>query len=162
MIIRDIEEKDLPELSKVFADAYKPETTGEYWTAALALPVVNYWFNRSPKELKILIEVEDQIEGAFFADVKPWWDGNRLIDGEFFIKTEKQSLGLGANLFLEMLKRAKNKYNIEFYETTTFQPETQHPLKWYLDLGFEVEKDLVIINGRANKLIKSLERKTLK
>lgn len=155
--IRTICKKDLPTLAKVFMDAYKPENTGEYWTVKTSLEVVKYWHDRSPKNLQILAEIEDKVIGAFFVDVKPWWDGYRMIDGEFFVLTEYQKLGAGKKILKELVNIAQDKYKCNCFETITFTPENKHPLKWYKRLGFEIDESLVVINADLTKLKTNLD-----
>lgn len=157
-IIRDIEKADIDALSCIFADAYHPEKTGEHWTVETAKQVVEYWFSRSPADLKILAETQDgQILGAFFADVKPWWDGPRMVDGEFFVSSDQQGKGIGKQLLATLLERAKTNHNAVNFETITFEPETEHPLRWYLDIGFEKIDNFVVINGPIDRVLNNLK-----
>ncbi len=155
--IRDIVARDIPQLAPIFADAYKPEKTGEHWTVEAAQEVVEYWFKRSPDDLKILAEGQDgRILGAFFVDVKPWWDGARMVDGEFFVHSDAQGVGVGKALMAEILKRAETNHKAVNFETITFEPDSEHPLRWYLKMGFKKEESLVVINGNIKILRNNL------
>ena len=157
--VRNVSVEDIDQLAAIFCAAYTPEKTGEHWTVEKAKDIVQYWYDRSPDDLKILATDKNtsEILGAFFADVKPWWDGVRLIDGEFFILPDRQGQGIGSALMKEMLNRAQNNHNAKNFETITFMPENGHPLKWYLKIGFEKENDLVVINGQIDKILKNFE-----
>ena len=153
--IRNIQEKDIDELAVIFVDAFGHEKTGEYWIIETAKQVVEYWYHRSPEDMKILAETPDKkILGAFMADIKPWWDGYRMIDGEFFVSNHAQGHGIGRSLLVELSKRAVKNYEAKCFETITFAPDTEHPLKWYLNLGFEKVENLVLISGDLEKLTK--------
>lgn len=157
--IRDINQGDIDELSYIFADAYRPEKTGEHWTADSARNVVEYWFKRSPSDMKILAQnKENKILGAFMADIKPWWDGPRMIDGEFFVSSNAQGNGIGKELLKTLIERAIKNYKANCFETLTFMPDEEHPLKWYLNLGFEKEKNLIVINGNLKKILDTLKK----
>lgn len=154
--IRDIQKEDIDLLAIIFADAYRPDKTGEHWTVETARDVVEYWYNRSPADMKILAQTHDnKILGAFMADVKPWWDGSRMIDGEFFVSTNAQGHGIGRSLLIELSKRAVKNHGAKCFETITFEPDTEHPLRWYLSLGFEKVENLVVINGDLEELVKA-------
>lgn len=154
--IRDVLLGDLQALSSVFVDAYKPEKTGEHWTQQTAMSVLQYWFKRSSEGLKILAHKDEEVFGAIFADVKPWWDGYRMIDGEFFVQSGLQGKGIGQKLLREALERARDTYNITCFETITFKPEHDYPLKWYKKIGFEVVENLTVINGKTDAVLSKL------
>lgn len=154
---RQIQSQDLLTLAEVFADAYKPENTGEHWTIETAFEVVKYWHNRAPKDLQILAEIDHNIIGAFFVDVKPWWNGHRMIDGEFFVLTDYQKLGAGKKMLKELVNIAKEKYKCTCFETITFMPEDAHPMKWYKNIGFEKDESLVVINANIDIIQENLE-----
>lgn len=157
--IRNIEKEDIEELSYIFVDAYKAEKTGENWTIQSARDIVEYWLNRSPADMKIAaVNQEGRILGAFLADIKPWWDGPHMIDGEFFVRTHAQGKGIGKMLIAELLTRAHQNHNATCFETITFEPDSEHPLKWYLSIGFEKVDNLVVINGVTEKVLEQLRR----
>ena len=156
--LRDIIREDINLLAEVYAEAFKPERTGEHWTLENSKALMEYCFDRSSKDLRILVVNEKgKIIGAFFADVKPWWDGSRIVNAEFFIEPDYQKLGAGRMLFKEILQRAKANHNAINFETITFMPDTEHPLKWYLKLGFQKETDWVIINGNIDLILNELQ-----
>lgn len=156
--IRDIYESDLDSLATLFVSAFKPEDTGEYWDYKSAHALMKYWYKRSPDRLKILATDDlGNIVGGFFADIKPWWDGARLIDGEFFVHTPHQRQGIGSMLLKETLIRAKEYYNAVCYEAITFEPDTKHPLSWYSKIGFKRQSDLLVINGNIDCVLENLE-----
>jgi GNAT superfamily N-acetyltransferase len=108
--------------------------------------------------MRILAENENQkITGAFFADIKPWWDGPRMIDGELFVDSNQQSKGIGSILLRTLLNRARENYQATYFETITFMPESIHPLKWYMDIGFEKVDNLTVINGNIEQTLKKLK-----
>jgi len=155
--IRDIVEKDLNTLSSVFVSAFEPEKTGEHWTKDSARNVIDYWFRRSPDDMKIIaINQDGGILGAFFADIKPWWDGPYMIDGELFVRPDMQNKGIGKQLLTKLLTRARDNHKATRFETMTFPPENEHPLSWYLKIGFKKVDDLAIIKGSIEEILKKL------
>ncbi len=157
--IRDIEEKDLGTLSKVFANAFKPETTGERWTTNSAQNVIDYWFHRAPNDMKIAaIDQDGKILGAFFADIKPWWDGPYMIDGELFVHPDAQNKGVGKLLLSGLLTRARDNHKATHFETTTFLPKNELPMSWYSNLGFECVDNLAVIKGSIEAALEKLPR----
>lgn len=159
--IRNIEPSDIENLAHVFVASFKPENTGEYWNAESAKSLMQYWFQRSPKDLKILaVDDHSKISGCFFADVKPWWDGMRMIDGEFFVCPENQGEGIGTFLLMEMLTRAKSIYNATYYEAITFEPLDKPPFTWYEKKGFKKSDDLLVMGGSIDHVIEKIKVQT--
>ncbi len=157
-LIRDIYESDLNNLAALFISAFKPENTGEFWEYKSVYALMTYWYKRSPDKLKILATDDlGNILGGFFSDIKPWWDGARLIDGEFFVHPTYQKLGIGSMLLKETLIRAKEHYQAVCYEAITFEPETQHPLSWYSKIGFKKEPSLLVMNGNIDCVLENLK-----
>jgi ribosomal protein S18 acetylase RimI-like enzyme len=147
-------ENDLPALGEVFAEVYSRFDVGESWTAETAKQLLSYWFKRSP-ELFYVARVEGRIVGAFVVDIKPWWDGNRAVDGEIFVHPEYQQHGVGAKLMKKVLTIAQSEYSVKSFDTCTFA--NKYPLNWYQKLGFKQTDDLVFITGDINTVLGNLK-----
>jgi aminoglycoside 6'-N-acetyltransferase I len=103
--IRSIKKEDLKKLAEIYTEVYRLFDVGEKWTKESSFKLLEYWLNRQ-KDLCFLAEVENEIVGAFVAGVKPWWDGNHLVDGEIFIHPKFQKRGIGKFLSDFMYKFA--------------------------------------------------------
>ena len=91
------------------------------------------------------------------AEVKPWWDGNRLIEGELFIHPEYQGhIGIGIPLVLALLKTAREKYNCVVVESITFKDGYQLPM--YHKIGIDPDPELCFITGNIETILKRLEK----
>mgnify|MGYP001581110235 CR=1 FL=1 len=100
-------------------------------------------------------EVDGKIVGGFIAGIKPWWNGNHLVDGEIFVHPEFQKKGVGNALSKIMFKRAIEKYDAKVWDTYTFRGK--FPLKWYKKLGFEEINEWTMISGDIRKALGKLK-----
>jgi len=154
--LRLIKKKDLKTLARVYCKAYS-DTAEEHWTQGSAYALLNYWFDRQP-DLSFLAEIDGKIVGAFLAGVKPWWDGNHLVDGEVFVDPDYQKKGVGTALSELMYRSAVKKYNAKRFDAITFK-KTKHPLSWYKKYGFSEVDNWTVISGDLKKVLKKMRMK---
>src|SRR3989344_6935492 len=143
--IRRIDKTDLDTLAEIYTKVYSSDVfdVGERWTKRTAYELLFYWLKRN-SELDFLMEDEKKIIAAFFIDVKPWWDGNHLVDGELFILPEYQKKEIEYQLMKFMLDYAIKMHNVVKYDTYTFKNKST--LTWYESLGFTEIKEWSIIS----------------
>lgn len=153
--IRKVENFDLEILSEIYKNTYDVFDVGERWTKESALELLKYWLKRQP-DLAFLAETDNKIVGAFFAAVKPWWDGVHLVDGELFVDPDNQKQKVGTLLSKHMFEQAIKKYDAKVWDTYTFK-NSEHPLSWYKKQGFDENKDWVMISGDLKEAIRRLE-----
>src|SRR5687768_13895380 len=115
MNIRIIKEEDLETLADIYVQAYRLLHPVEKWTTESAYKLLSYQRSLHP-DLAFLAEEDSTIHGAIFSAIKPWWDGNRLIDGEFFIHPECQHEGIGSMLLEHLMNAAKEKYDATYWD----------------------------------------------
>lgn len=128
---RLIEEKDLKELAEIFKKVYDTFDVGEDWSLEQAYKLLKYWFDIQP-DLAYLAEVDNKIVGGFVIGVKPWTDGNRLLDGEVFVHPDYQAQGVGSELLKSVFKVAIEKYNVTIWDAVTFRGQ-DFPLRVILE-----------------------------
>ncbi len=153
--IRPVKQEDLPILAELFVKTYDHFDVGEKWNVQSALDLLQYWFNRQ-NDLAFLSESEGVISGAFFASVKPWWDGMHLVDGEIFVDPDLQKKGIGSKLSVVMFEQAIEKYAAKVWDTYTFR-NSEHPLSWYKKMGFKEIDEWVMISGDIDEALKVLK-----
>lgn len=156
LMIRAINKKDLEILSEIYSRVYEVYDVGESWTKKSALKLLQYGLNRQP-DLAFLAEVDGKIVGGLVAGVKPWWDGNHLVDGEIFVHPDYQKRGIGTELSKHLYKFAINKYDVVRFDTYTFKKG--FALEWYKKNGFEEIKEWVMISGVPKELLSYLAKK---
>jgi len=154
--IRKIDNKDLKKLAEIYHQIYSSPKydVGEKWTEESAYEMLNYWFKRN-SDLAFLAEHNGKIVGAFLVDVKPWWDGNHLVDGEIFVHPDYQKKGIGTKLSKFMFDYAIKKYKVVRWDTYTFKEK--YPLKWYKSLGFKEINEWAMISADINEILKKLK-----
>ena len=155
--IREITTQDLPKLAKLYVKVYKAVNVGEDWDETSAEEMLLWNYKRNP-DLAFLAEENGEIVGAFFVAVKPWWDGNHLVDGEIFVSPEHQKKSIGTKLTEVVLQRAKEKYAVVGWDTYTFK-KFHHPLAWYQSLGFTENEDWGMITGEVDVVLKKIGRR---
>ena len=155
--IRLMEKQDIQQLSEIYTLVYQKFDIGEKWTVESSKELLDYWFNRQP-DLAFVAEFNDKIVGAFVAGIKPWWDGNHLVDGEVFVHPDYQKKGIGTELSKALYKKAIEKYNVVSFDTYTFK-KTKFPLNWYKSQGFIENPDWVMIEGDLKSILPDLDKK---
>lgn len=155
--IRPMQKSDLQRLAEIYVKVYKKFDVGERWNIESAKRLLSYWLRRQP-DLALVAEYDGKVVGAFLAGVKPWWDGNHLVDGEVFVHPDFQRKGVGKELSRAMYRLALKKYKVKSFDTTTFKKK-EFPLSWYRSQGFEVNKDWVLISGDVKAVLSRLKKK---
>ncbi|MBM3232709.1 GNAT family N-acetyltransferase [Candidatus Pacearchaeota archaeon] len=153
--IRAIENKDLDSLARIYAETYDYFDVGEIWTPQSAKEMLRYWLNKQP-DLCFLAE-EMEIQGAFVIGVKPWWDGNHLVDGEIFVHPDYQKKGIGTALLRHVFAEARKKYNVVRWDTFTVRDK--YPLNWYKSIGFTEIKEWAMISAVPREVMNKLDSK---
>jgi len=156
MKIRLAKKSDLKELARIFKKVYDHFDVGERWTNNAAYKYLEYIFKAQP-DLAFLGEVDGKIAGGFFASIKPWWDGNHLVNGELFVDPNYQKHGLGLKLSIKLYEKAIKKYNAVIAESTTFKNK-KFPLVWHKKRGFKINDDWVLIWGNTNDMLQRMKK----
>ena len=105
-MIRNVKETDIKILAPIYKELYDNADIGEYWTIESAEKLLNYWYVKQ-KDLFLVAEENNEVVGAIMSGIKPWFDGNRLIDSEVFVSSKYQGKHIAKDLFL-ILKKPKN------------------------------------------------------
>jgi len=149
--IENVTRDDLPLLAPIYVEAYNALKIGETWTDSTAMKLLTNFFD-SQADLFFVAKSDGEIVGAIVAIVKPWCDGNRLTDGEFFVKPGMQGKGIGTLLIRHMFQKAYEKYQAISWDTFTHRIH-EYPLNWYKKIGFEEIKEWVMITGDVKKVL---------
>jgi GNAT superfamily N-acetyltransferase len=144
---------DLHQLAAIYVRALESEVN-EKWTEQTAYALLTDWFRRQP-DLAFVAEQDNRLVGALVVGVRPWWDGNHLVDGELFVDPEYRQRGIARNLMKQILLTAKEKYAPIVWETHTFRGQS-FPLDWYQRLGFREIEEWVMIRADITKLLAKL------
>jgi GNAT superfamily N-acetyltransferase len=125
----------------------------ERWEQQSAHDLLLYWLERQP-DLAFVAECDKKVVGGFVVGVKPWWDGNHLVDGEIFVAPSFQRKSIGSQLLKHALLIAQEKYDVVEFETYTIRG--RHPLNWYRKLGFQEIKEWTMIRAKVKSLLSKL------
>jgi len=151
-----MKKEDLEKLAEIYVEAYTKINIGERWTFETAKELLSHWLEKQP-DLAFVAEYNNKIVGAFVAGIKPWWDGNHLVDGEIFVHNDFQKKGIGTALSIALFTKALEKYKVSFYDAVTY---TNHkfPLSWYKSLGLVSSENLVLISGNVKSILSKLKK----
>lgn len=155
-MIRDVKKSDIKALAPIYKDLYDDADIGEYWTIESAEKLLNYWYDKQ-QDLFLVAEEDNEVVGAIMGGIKPWFDGNRLIDGEIFVSNKHQGKHIAKELFISHLKKAKELYNVKVMEFHTYGDETEFPQNWYNRIGFKKDNELIIMNGSIDIVLDNLK-----
>jgi predicted N-acetyltransferase YhbS len=118
-IIRLMKKKDIEEISILYANVYDSVDIGEKRTKETASNLMNYRLSRQP-DLCFIATIDEKIVGGFIAGIKPWWDGNHLVDGEVFVDYAYHKQKIGSKLSKVIYQTALDKYSITSIDLVTF------------------------------------------
>jgi GNAT superfamily N-acetyltransferase len=155
MKIRQAKRTDLESIARIYTQVYNQLDIGEEWTKRRAFELLEYYFFKHP-ELAFTAKYDDKLVGAFFAGIKPWWDGYHLFDGEIFVRTEYRGHGIGRALLKAVLAVAKEKYDAVCWDAFTFTGR-RSPLPWYKKLGISPSKGYSMMSGNVKEVLSLIE-----
>jgi ribosomal protein S18 acetylase RimI-like enzyme len=148
-LIRQMTLSDVPELASGYVQAFG--SADEPWTDATAHALLANWLHRQP-DLAFTAEADGKLVGALMIGIRPWCDGNHLVDGELFVIPECQKNGIASDLLREALAVAVAKYNPVVWETYTFRAQ-KFPFEWYQKLGFREIEEWMMIRADVSHLL---------
>ena len=148
--IRQAKQDDLPELAAMYARSFSTMHPNEHWSNETAERFLSSCLHRQP-DLSFIAEMKGEMVGGFFVAIRPWYDGNHLVDGELFVEPKHQRKTIGSQLLQHGIQEAQSKYQATIMEALTFS-ENAFPLTWYKKMGFTVVEDMVIIRSDLSSL----------
>ena len=155
-MIRLVKKDDIKLVAPIYKELYDEADIGENWSIESAENLLNYWFDRQG-DLFFVAEEDGKPVGAMVSGIKPWFDGNRLIDGEVFVWSEYQGKHIAKDLFIIHFETAVSKYNVKTMEFHTYGDETEFPQNWYNRIGFKKDKELIIMSGDLKEVLNNLK-----
>lgn len=155
--LRLAKKDDLKPLAKIYKDLYCSSILNENWTEETAYKLLDFFYTIQ-SDIFIVAEENEKVVGAVTSLVKPWHDGNRLIETEIFVDRGYQHKGIGSKLFQEHFKIAMEKHNAKIIEAHTYQEEDGYPLNWYKKQGYEIIDDWYVINGNIKDAYNYFEK----
>jgi len=150
LAIRQTTSEDLEKLSQMYPSIYSD--TDEAWSEKASFELLHFYFSL-PTFLGLTAIYENEVVGAFFAYIKPWWDGNHLGEGELFIEPSHQRMGIGSMLYLEMMKLADKKGCVQQDLLTYIGKPADN---WYKRIGFK-ETGQTHLTGNIKEVMEKLE-----
>lgn len=150
--------EDLNELAKIYKDLYGESILNEDWSIEKSYGLLNFFYTLQ-SDIFVVAEVDEKVVGAVMSIVKPWHDGNRLIETEIFVANDYQKQGIASRLFHEHFKLAMEKYDAKVMEAHTYQEENGYPLNWYKKQGYKVIDEWYVINGDIKEAYEYFDKK---
>jgi GNAT superfamily N-acetyltransferase len=151
--IQNIKNSEVKKIASVYKHAFN-KVEGNIWNEINSLQLMKYWYKKQ-KDMFFVAKYKNVIIGGVVAGIKPWFDGNRIIDGELFVDSKYQRLGIGKSLLLKLIKVGMKKYNTKIFEAITFSKNT-FPITWYNKIGLKKSKDLVFVLGDCDTILNKL------
>lgn len=155
-MIRKVKLEDVKDLAPIYKELYDDVDIGEFWSIENAEKLLSYWYNKQ-QDLFFVDEENGKAIGAVMSGVKPWFDGNRLIDTEIFVSKEYQKNNIAKKLYKIHLEEAKRIYNANVIEFHTYGNEEEFPQNWYKKIGFRKDEELIIMNAKIEDVLKNIQ-----
>jgi len=149
--IRPLKKEEIPAVASVYSESFNQAGIGEEWTQEKAEEFMTWWFKHQP-DLFFVAFYKEKLVGGIVAGIKPWWDGQHLVDSELFVHPDFQKQGIGKELVKTLLQEAIRKYKIVEFEGLADKTH-EFPLSWYKKSGMK-ETDLVHISGKPKEILK--------
>jgi GNAT superfamily N-acetyltransferase len=146
----------IKELARVYVRSFR--TRGEKWTLKRAEALIKDYISKQ-SDMVLAARIDNKIVGGFLCLIKPWFDGNRLVETDLFVDPKLIRRGVGAILLKEVLTRAKKNYKAVIVEGITFT-NLDFPMSWYKRLGINQTKELMFVNGKIDTILKNLRKET--
>lgn len=143
-------EGELAELAEIYVRAYDPKICGENWTSKKAYELLQQFWGQNEK-ICLVASCEGKTVGALLAHINHWWSGNQLYVDELFVAPEFQKSGIGTTLMTAAAEKAKKEFAATEISLCTFKNKS-HPMGWYEKMGFEENRDLVLLGADITKL----------
>ena len=154
-MIRNVKIEDLDSLASIYKELYDDADIGEYWTIENAKKLLEYWYDKQG-DLFFVAEEDGKAVGAVMSGVKPWFDGNRLVDTEIFVSKQYQKRHIGKELYKKHLAEAQRIYQAKVIEFHTYGDESEFPQNWYNRIGFKKDKESIIMNASIQQVLEHL------
>ncbi len=151
--IRPLKKEELPVVASVYTQSFNQAGIGEEWTQKKAEEFMGWWFKHQ-HDLFFVAVYKEKLVGGVVAGIKPWWDGQHLVDLELFVHPDFQKQGIGKELVKIILREAIRKYEIVEFECLADKTH-EFPLGWYKKTGME-ETSLTHISGKPKKILENL------
>lgn len=117
--IRLVKKEDLKVLAKIYKDLYGKSILKEDWSIEKAYDLLDFFY-KLQSDIFVVAEVGGKVVGAVMSIVKPWHDGNRLIETEIFVANDYQRKGIASMLFQKHFELAMEKYDAKVMEADTY------------------------------------------
>ena len=153
--------EDIRLLGEAYADYYKdskyqvvswdPESAASY--------LRDLWMKQS--DLFFILKEDEEPLGFITSLVKPWYDGYNVTNTELFIvpglSFEKRKF-VAESLMHRLLKTAQNSYAAVTVTSSTYLNEKDLPINIFLDLGMEVETNVIFVIGTPVDMLKRIKK----
>lgn len=102
MIIKNFDETEIKNVTKIFLNVYIGPPWNEEWDETRAEAYLRGFIN-NPSSISYLAYDKDQLIGACIGERKSWWQGDDYYINEIFIDKTFQKKGLGSS-FLNLIQ----------------------------------------------------------
>lgn len=132
LVLRDMEENDIHDVSKIYVKAYAKGIWKESWNFSTAEKRITEMF-LSPQYKGYVAILNQKIVGCIMCEILTWHTGKQLEVKEVFVFPQYQKKGIGKKLINHVQKEAKEMDVTEIFLWT----KKEHSLmKFYSDIDF--------------------------
>lgn len=155
---KEVKEKDLSTLARIYSVVYLNIKMGETWTFETALSYMQYFYHYQP-DLFICAYDDDIPVGAIMSTLKPYYDGLHLTETELFVLEDYRGQNIGKKLLEMHFELAIAKYDASRIDAITYINNPDSPLDWYKKIGLEPINNLVVLQGNLEDCLTKLKKK---
>ncbi|MGN7478279.1 GNAT family N-acetyltransferase [Solibacillus silvestris] len=142
MKLRNVEERDLMNCTKIFMEVFNAEPWNDEWTDGIALQYLTDFYG-TPNFLGIAAVENEEVLGFIFGVQRKWYSGDEYFIHEMCVDSKRQSEGIGKMMLQELEKhlQAKSIDNIALLTNRNIPAE-----QFYKNNGFEEIERLVFLH----------------
>lgn len=133
--IRRAAEGDLDALADIYASSMAGAPGDESWSQKSAREFLAMWLQRQP-DLFFVAELDGRIVGGTVCDLKPYFDGPRITDGEMFIAPAVRNAGVARALMCRQLDEAYYRFGVKTVESLA-NGQSEVVMRWCDRIGFK-------------------------
>lgn len=154
MRIRLLKLKDIDEVVSVIITSSSKENKNKKWDEKFAYEYIKRIYKLN-KEICFVATENGKIVGVALSRINPEFNKYVLISDMLLVHPKHRNKKIATKLLKKTCIKAQNKYHIEKIQIS-IDTLLDFPVIWYESIGLKKIKNLEVLNGSIDKIIRKL------